>query len=73
MLDTASRSKSDPQAIALTGATNAPSGKRRLHATPIKRILDRNSREVVGWLYEWNTGAQVPMWNDGRKTDILYE
>lgn len=73
MLDTACRSQSDPHAIALADARNLPTGKRRLHATPIKRILDRNSREVVGWLYEWNTGAQVPMWKDGRKSDVIYE
>ena len=47
--------------------------KVRLHAKPIKRILDRETREVVGWLYEWNTGAQVPMWKNGRKTDVVYE
>lgn len=73
MLDTASRSKSDPQAIALTCPANPPSGELKLHATPIKRILDRSSREVVGWLYEWNTGAQVPMWRDGRRSDVVYE
>jgi hypothetical protein len=47
--------------------------KIRLEATPIKRILDRETREVVGWLYEWNTGAHVPMWKDGRKSDVVYE
>lgn len=47
--------------------------KKRLYAKPIKRILDRKTRTVVGWLYEWNTGAQVPMWKDGKKTDVIYE
>ncbi len=46
--------------------------KKRLHAEPIKRILDRETREVVGWLYKWNTGSLVPMWKDGRKTDVIY-
>jgi len=73
MLETATRSQSDPHAIAFTGASDAPTGNKRLHATPIKRILDRNSRELVGWLYEWNTGAHVPMWVDGRKSDVIYE
>ncbi|MEN8950657.1 hypothetical protein [Planktotalea arctica] len=46
---------------------------KRLEAKPIKRILDRKTREVVGWLYEWNTGERVPMWKDGCKTDVVYE
>ena len=44
-----------------------------LHATPVKRILDRTTLEVVGWLYEWNTGRQVPMWKDGPRKDVVYE
>lgn len=47
--------------------------KERLAARAIKRILNRQSREVVGWLYEWNTGEQGPMWKNGRCQDIIYE
>jgi hypothetical protein len=47
--------------------------KKRLHAEPIKRILDRKTRVVVGWLYRWNTGSEVPMWKDGKRTDVIYE
>lgn len=36
-------------------------------------ILDQDSREVVGWLYEWNTGERQPMWRDGPREDIMYE
>lgn len=73
MLDTAIRTKPDPQPIDLMDSINASADKTRLHAEPIKRILDRTTREVVGWLYEWNTGSQVPMWKDGRKSDVIYE
>jgi hypothetical protein len=47
--------------------------KTRLEAKPIKRILDRQSREVVGWLYEWDTGEFVPMWKRGQHEDVVYE
>ncbi len=47
--------------------------KQRLHAEPIKRILDKKTRQVVGWLYQWNTGELVPSWKDGRKSDVIYE
>ena len=45
---------------------------KREQARAIKRILDRNSREVVGWLYEWNTGQLAVMWKDGRRDDVVY-
>ncbi len=47
--------------------------KNRLEAQPIIRILDRQSRDVVGWLYEWNTGEFVPMWKQGRREDVIFE
>lgn len=47
--------------------------KKRLEAQPIDRILDRETRQVVGWLYLWNTGDLVPKWKDGIKTDVVYE
>lgn len=43
------------------------------HAHAIKRILDRENREVVGWLYEWNTGQIAPMWKDKPCKDVIYE
>ncbi len=46
---------------------------RRLEARVIKWILDRKSREVVGWLYEWNTGEREKMWKDGICNDVIYE
>lgn len=41
-------------------------------ARAIRRILDRDSQEVVGWLYEWNTGQLAVMWKDGRRDDVVY-
>jgi hypothetical protein len=45
----------------------------RLEAQPIDRILDRETREVVGWLYRWDNDDLVPMWKDGPKTNVIYE
>lgn len=42
-------------------------------AWPIKRIKDRNSGNIVGWFYEWNTGEQGPLWIKERCTDIVFE
>lgn len=51
------------------------SGKtpKRLHAKAIKRILDRQSGELVGWLYEWNTGEVVPRWKAGAQSNVIYD
>ncbi|UUV08686.1 hypothetical protein [Ruegeria sp. YS9] len=73
MLETEIRPDRGSQPIDMMDPNQAPVSKTRLHAEPIKRILDRSTGEVVGWLYEWNTGSQVPMWKDGRKTDVVYE
>lgn len=73
MLHTAIQTEPDPHTVDLKDSINGFADKTRLEAEPIKRILDRATREVVGWLYEWNTGSQVPMWKNGRKTDVIYE
>ena len=44
----------------------------RLHARAVKRILDRQSGTLVGWLYEWNTGELVPRWKAEAKSDVIY-
>lgn len=46
---------------------------RREQAHAIQRVLDRETREIVGWLYEWNTGQLTIMWKDGRRDDVIYE
>ena len=43
------------------------------YAHPINRILDRKSRNTVGWLYEWNTGQIAPMWKDKPCEDVIYD
>lgn len=43
------------------------------HARAIKRVLDARSRDVVGWLYQWDTGDLSIMWKDERCDDVTYE
>lgn len=47
--------------------------QKRLEAEPVKRILDAKTGEIVGWLYKWNTGALVPKWKNGKRTDVIYD
>lgn len=47
--------------------------KPRLEAEATKRILDATTREVVGWLYVWNTGEALPFWLNGRRDNIVYD
>jgi len=51
----------------------APKEPTRVHAHAVNRILDRETGELVGWLYEWNTGERVPRWKAGAKSDIVYD
>ncbi|MEH6523744.1 hypothetical protein [Sulfitobacter sp.] len=46
--------------------------KPRQEAHAIARILDRKTRVVVGWLYQWNTGERTPKWKKGVRTDVIY-
>ncbi len=48
-------------------------GMTEREAHPIKRVLDANSREVVGWLYLWNTGSVSVMWRRERCKNVIYE
>lgn len=45
----------------------------RLHARAVKRIFDRQTGDLVGWLYEWNTGALVPRWKSEAHEDVYFE
>jgi len=51
----------------------APKEPARLHAHAVNRILDRETGELVGWLYKWNTGELVPRWKDKAKSDVVYD
>ncbi|SHF67437.1 MULTISPECIES: hypothetical protein [Litoreibacter] len=44
----------------------------RLEARFVSFILDRKSHEIVGWLFEWNTGEQMPMWKDEVHEDVVF-
>ncbi len=46
---------------------------KRLHARAVKRILDRETGDLVGWLYEWNTGELVPRWKSHAQSDVVYD
>lgn len=65
--------------VVLDVATSAERGRsrskkpKRLHARAIKRIHDSKSGDLVGWLYEWNTGSVVPRWIAGARKDVYYE
>lgn len=46
---------------------------KRVHARAVKRIFDRETGQLVGWLYEWNTGSLVPRWKSEACEDVIYE
>lgn len=43
--------------------------KQKIEGKAVARILDAQTRDIVGYLYEWNTGALTPKWKD----DIVRE
>lgn len=47
--------------------------KKREQARAIKRVRDRDTREIVGYLYEWNTGQLNVMWTGDVRTNVVYE
>ena len=47
--------------------------KQRREPHAITCILDRKTRVVVGWLYQWNTGERTPKWKKGARTDVIYD
>ena len=64
--------RTEPIALPTTKTTRQEASQRH-HAEPIKYILDSTTRDVVGWLYKWNTGALVPMWKNGACDNVIYE
>lgn len=54
------------------GSHEAGAEPKRVHARAVKRIFDRESGELVGWLYEWNTGSLVPRWKAEAHEDVIY-
>lgn len=46
--------------------------KQRKHAEPVKRVIDTQSKQLVGWLYQWNTGHFAVLWLGEKRTDVEY-
>lgn len=44
----------------------------RLEARFVSLILDQKSHEIVGWLFEWNTGERMPMWKGEVHEDVVF-
>lgn len=58
------------------GTKNAPTlkaRKTRTQARAVKRIFDKTSGDLVGWLYEWNTGEIVPRWKSKVHKNVYYD
>ena len=53
--------------------TQMPATAKREEASPIKRVRDRETHEIVGYLYEWNTGHRNVMWTDVPHSDVIYD
>jgi len=50
--------------------------KRKIEGRAIARILDAETREIVGYLFEWNTGVIDSKWNDDiqrDEKDVVYD
>ena len=50
--------------------------RRKTEGKAIARIRDARTREIVGYLFEWNTGDIDPKWNDDvprDEKDVVYE
>ncbi len=57
-----------------SGSSHLPGTEpKRVQARAVKRIFDRQTGELVGWLYEWNTGSLVPRWKSGAREDVVYD
>tara|TARA_R100001369_G_scaffold52398_2_gene79209 strand:+ start:5837 stop:6109 length:273 start_codon:yes stop_codon:yes gene_type:complete len=74
IMNIAARSFSDPSSVR---ADNTHTARKRevecrQSATPVKRIVDRDTGAHVGWLYEWNTGKLVPMWVGNPCENVAY-
>lgn len=45
---------------------------KREQARAVARVRDRDTGEVVGYLYEWNTGQLDVMWKGDVRTNVVY-
>lgn len=42
-------------------------------AEPIKRIINKETGFLVGWLYRWDNGHLMPRWKSGPHRNVRYE
>ena len=45
----------------------------RLTGEPVTRILCAKTGELLGHLYRWNNGDEVPMWIGEKKKNVTSE
>ena len=55
------------------GAINrsSKSDMNRLQAQASERIVDPDTGETVGWIYQWNTGEICPRWKSEPRTTLI--
>ncbi|MDT0684626.1 hypothetical protein RM543_18345 [Roseicyclus sp. F158] len=46
---------------------------KKTHGEVVGKIMTREAREHVGYLYEWNTGERQHAWFDEPVTDFVFE
>lgn len=61
----------DQQKQFITNRVTTP--EKREEAGAIRRIRDRDSNDIVGYLYEWNTGQMSVMWKGKPCRNVIYE
>jgi hypothetical protein len=50
--------------------------KKKIEGKAVARIRDARTEEIVGYLFEWNTGDIDPKWKDDvprDEKDVVYE
>ena len=48
------------------------SSEPKLEAYAFQQVLNRHTKEVVGYRYRWNNGSVQTMWCSGRVKDVIY-
>ena len=57
-----------------TSLSNPAKGrKKRLYASPVKRVFSEDTEEAIGWVYQWNTGEQVKIMHKKHKRYFAYK
>ena len=73
MPDRTSRKHSVPN-VRRSDDADAQQEIRKIEGKAVARILDAQTRAVVGYLYEWNTVQIEPKWKDDiERRDVIYD